>query len=493
MPAKLTAETFVQRSIARYGKERFDYSQVNYAGSKVNVRIKCTKCDITFSTRPASHLRADTRIGCCPSCLERHFKTTKAEAMRDKYAMTKDQFIEKAIARWKDRFEYSEVRYINSKVKVKIRCKKHQLWFEIAPSNHTIPPNGPGCRKCKIEIIKEKLTLSQSEYEEICNEVHYDDYSYGEYKGIHEQIQIYCNIHGWFSQNANDHRRGSKCQKCAFTERGEKIALSLEEFVSRAEAIHDFRYTYEKTTYIRSHIPITITCQTHGDFERIPALHLAGSGCHKCYKPPTKTTEEFIEAAKAIHGGKYSYDNTEYVGTKEPVLIHCPTHGKFLQVPSYHLSGNGCAACGHEEGGKDGLIHFMENEQWSSKPCKLYLVSVGEYQKIGIAKDIKKRARSGKKKYGLIKAWDLTRAEAWSVEQYFLHKTIDKKPKRLTEDFVFWPGRTELREFNYHELDELEKSMEQKVSEVRQKGWLDFATDHRIRPSSASRHFKYTD
>jgi hypothetical protein len=60
------------------------------------------------------------------------------------------------------------------------------------------------------------------------------------------------------------------------------------------------------------------------------------------------STEEFIKKAKQIHGDKYDYSKVKYTGCKKIITIICPIHGEFYQVPNYHLSGNGCPKCGHE-------------------------------------------------------------------------------------------------------------------------------------------------
>ncbi len=59
-----------------------------------------------------------------------------------------------------------------------------------------------------------------------------------------------------------------------------------------------------------------------------------------------KTTEEFIADARRVHGDKYNYSKVEYVTKRTKVIITCPIHGDFLQLPSNHLSGHGCPECG---------------------------------------------------------------------------------------------------------------------------------------------------
>ena len=61
-----------------------------------------------------------------------------------------------------------------------------------------------------------------------------------------------------------------------------------------------------------------------------------------------KTTSQFIAEAKAIHGDKYDYSNTKYLGATQKLQISCPTHGAFCQLPHAHTSGQGCPLCYHK-------------------------------------------------------------------------------------------------------------------------------------------------
>ncbi len=61
------------------------------------------------------------------------------------------------------------------------------------------------------------------------------------------------------------------------------------------------------------------------------------------------TTEEFICRAKEIHGDKYDYSKTIYIGLDVPVDIVCPQHGLFAQAPRGHLKGGNCPYCTKEK------------------------------------------------------------------------------------------------------------------------------------------------
>ncbi len=58
-----------------------------------------------------------------------------------------------------------------------------------------------------------------------------------------------------------------------------------------------------------------------------------------------KTTEQFIEDAKKIHGDKYNYSKVVYLGNKIKVKIICPIHDEFKQTPNDHLNKHGCPEC----------------------------------------------------------------------------------------------------------------------------------------------------
>jgi len=59
-----------------------------------------------------------------------------------------------------------------------------------------------------------------------------------------------------------------------------------------------------------------------------------------------KTTDEFIEMAKSIHGNRFDYSLVEYKNNHTKVKIICHEHGIFEQKPIHHLRGHGCHECG---------------------------------------------------------------------------------------------------------------------------------------------------
>ena len=57
------------------------------------------------------------------------------------------------------------------------------------------------------------------------------------------------------------------------------------------------------------------------------------------------TTDIFTAKSNKIHNKFYSYDKVNYINAKTKVIITCPAHGDFLQLPYKHISGNSCMEC----------------------------------------------------------------------------------------------------------------------------------------------------
>lgn len=53
----------------------------------------------------------------------------------------------------------------------------------------------------------------------------------------------------------------------------------------------------------------------------------------------------FIKKANDVHNNFYNYDRVNYINAKTKILIGCPIHGYFEQLPYNHLIGKGCKKC----------------------------------------------------------------------------------------------------------------------------------------------------
>ena len=121
--------------------------------------------------------------------------------------------------------------------------------------------------------------------------------------------------------------------------------LTLDEVLKRFKNVHGDKYDYSKVDYKHTDTKVCIICPTHGEFWQTPHMHLSGQGCSKCYGNERKTTKQYIDECKKIHGDFYNYDKVVYKNAYSIVTITCPIHGDFKQRARTHLYGHGCPEC----------------------------------------------------------------------------------------------------------------------------------------------------
>ena len=335
MPKSKTKEQFIIEAREKH-VDKYDYSKVVYINTDTKIIIICKEHG-DFPQTPYKHLKGQ---GCKLCGIVR---TT--EKQRD----TKDNFIEKAIIKHGDKYNYSKVQYINSNIKVIIICKEHGD-FPQQPNNHL---QGNGCPDCRLDIMGKWNKSNNNEFisKAIIEHGNRYDYSKVDYKGSNIEVIIICKEHGEFSQQPSVHLSGCGCNTCGYISRSEKQRCSTEEFISKAIIIHGDKYNYSKVQYINSNIKVIIICKEHGEFTQSPSNHLSGCGCNTCgnisrSEKQRCSTEEFISKAIIIHGDKYEYSKVDYINNNTQIIIICKEHSEFTQSPSDHLSGCGCNICG---------------------------------------------------------------------------------------------------------------------------------------------------
>jgi hypothetical protein len=195
----ISSNSFIEKSILIHDNF-YDYTLVEYVNNKTKVKIICKEHGI-FEQRPNNHLSGQR----CPKCSNNNIKSDK------------ENFIKRSIDKFGELYDYSLVKYINNKTKVKIICKEHGI-FEQRPDNHfkhKIP-----CKKCDSSnrIIDTNIII------EYMKNTHKDFYDYSKfiYKGRNIKSIIICPKHGEFKQTPNSHIFGSGCKKCSQSN-GEKL------------------------------------------------------------------------------------------------------------------------------------------------------------------------------------------------------------------------------------------------------------------------------
>lgn len=131
---KLSANEFIKRARTIHGK-KYDYSQVNYINTDTKVKIIC-KIHGGFLQNPSSHV--NQKQG-CPKCGNNCLNTV--------------DFIERTRKIHKERYDYTLTKFITSRTKVSMCCKKHGTFYQL-PHNHL---SGGGCPKCSCNISKPEV------------------------------------------------------------------------------------------------------------------------------------------------------------------------------------------------------------------------------------------------------------------------------------------------------------------------------------------------
>lgn len=322
---------FKAKAIVRHG-DKYVYPEFKMTNHRDKIEIVCKEHG-PFMQNLYAHLKGEG----CPLCAGRRIFTTET-------------FVDECKKKFGDKFDYSRTEYKGKREKVCILCEElitdenPEGIFWQYPIRHLDSNDGmlPKKKRGKSVSCKDPR-ITQSEFIDRLKGIFGDKYDYSKtvYRGSNQKCVVTCRKHGDFEALASNLLSKHGCPKCCKNHK-----LTLESFIEKATEKHNGKYTYEKVNFKNSNDKVTITCPIHGDFVQNVSHHLRGRGCQACARNKRLTTEEFVDAARKVHGDKYDYSNAEYVTHDTNVRINCPVHGEFMQTPSCHLRGQGCPFCG---------------------------------------------------------------------------------------------------------------------------------------------------
>ena len=304
---------------------KYDYSLMDYKFMKSKIKIQCRIHGI-FEQTPRAHFNGHQ----CPKCS----LVSSGQKRRRSIIKLIDQFNKKHGTK----YDYSLVESVPANQKIKINCKDHGV-FKQLPSSHL---NGSGCPTCAKNGVRNKFDIIK-EFENIHGKKY--DYSSMKYRRPKTQIDIICRFHGVFRQTPSNHLEGNGCPICS----GKKKSQN-EEIINLFNKVHENKFNYSKVDYKNKGSKVKIICKVHGVFEMIPRDHLNGKVCQICsrliqHEKRRKGIDEVLAGFRNKHGNKYDYSKVKYKNTNSKIIIICKEHGEFLQAPSMHLFGHGCAFC----------------------------------------------------------------------------------------------------------------------------------------------------
>ena len=303
MGKRLNKEEFIKRSKLIHG-DRYDYSKVNYINNSTKIILFDNVLKEYFTITPASILN-----GCGN-------KNNVKNILSQKFSMGKNTFIEKAMKKHGDRYDYSKVNYINNRTKVCIICPEHGE-FQQTPDKHL---RGQGCPKC----CRKNKKYTTDEFIEQAIKIHGKLYDYSETiygKNKKEKVKIICPKHGPFLITPESHLQGGGCKYCTVGE-----VFNTEDFINKAKNIHKNKYIYDKTIFTGAFNKVIITCPQHGDFLQTPHKHIQGHGCPECAKLFRKKETELYNILKSVFKENniiHSYYNPKILG-KQEIDIYFP-------------------------------------------------------------------------------------------------------------------------------------------------------------------------
>lgn len=258
----ISTQDFILRAKCAHG-DVFDYSNTVYKGYDKYIEFVCPVHGVVRET-PYAHLNG---IG-CPVCAE--------ESRHNKRRKSLDTFVEQARSKHGDKYDYSNVEYINVDTPVKIVCPEHGC-FEQTPYNHL---TSRGCPECSRAYVSRLFAKTTDEFIRDAREVHGSVYDYSEvnYVDINTPVTIVCHKHGQFLQKPAVHLLGCGCPQCA----SEAARLSRDEIIVKARARHGNVYEYGNLIQEHNRVFIEVFCKEHGRFVQRVDGHLAGKGCPVC-------------------------------------------------------------------------------------------------------------------------------------------------------------------------------------------------------------------
>lgn len=128
--------------------------------------------------------------------------------------------------------------------------------------------------------------------------------------------------------------------------------LTKQQFIIDAVNKYGNKFNYDLLPDIMGKTEkVIIICKEHGSFVQEYRKHIKSFfGCPMCaveaiHSNQCKSSVEFINQAIKTHGDYYDYSKVDYKKNNKPVIIICPIHGEFNQLPTNHLRSQYRMAC----------------------------------------------------------------------------------------------------------------------------------------------------
>ncbi len=187
---------------------KFEYDKVVFATQKEKIILTCKKHGDFICTAKQA-LKNKEPCAICKQEIKESSKKTKVKI--DYFEIQKQRFFNRSAKIHNNKYDYSKSVYKGPREKIEIICPIHGSFFQ-SPRDHVI---GKGCKKCASITTANKTKIGRDEFLRRARNTHGIQYEYGEYKGMHNKMEMFCPTHGLFLCTPHNHIVGCGCPNCA--------------------------------------------------------------------------------------------------------------------------------------------------------------------------------------------------------------------------------------------------------------------------------------
>jgi|LakMenEpi03Aug12_release.lakeMendotaPanAssembly.Ray.scaffolds.fasta_scaffold149298_2 hypothetical protein len=305
MPKKDTKISLQKKSDDLYNSDFIIIG--DYIESKIKIRIFHKKCNGEYEQIPNLHLSGR-------GCLLCNKKSRKV-----KLSHTKEKFIENAINKHKNEYDYTLVKYLNNKTPVSIIHLKCGEIFEQRPDSHL---SGQGCTNCNkdIKYTKDQLIDRIRKYDSDYELVSKYTSALKPVKLLHKKCNKISN------KLINSFFKGRKCKYCANI-----VKLSISEIENRMKIVHGDDYEIVNYDYYKNvDSKILFRHKICGkEFSQSIHNNLSGHGCNQCVVTSRGEIriQKYLQENNIIFQSNYRYSDCRY---KYPLPFD-------LYLPEYNI------------------------------------------------------------------------------------------------------------------------------------------------------------
>lgn len=341
-------------------RDEFTYPDLNldkrYKKSDL-IEIKCKKHGI-FKRNINNHL-----LGLiCPNC--------QKERLGKIRTLTTEQFLKNVFKRhpeYKKKYDYSEAKYTGRTGKLKLRCKKHNIKFDVMAINHYSKEKHESCPECLKDKKKKNASLRKKETPKSLFEkwkkgdkdfhnnyvkfnideknefmkmklsyIHNNKYDYSELKFNNfakDHVIIKCKKHGRIRTSLQSHSNGRGCRKCAIEKtaiiKRKKARKSLKEKNIPSISI---KTNFKKYTPFELFKDKNLNNKEKGTISKMQFNQKQKNEFYK-YKIRYKRKDQLI------------LDKFNFSHNKDMAIFGCKKHGYFESSVLNIIRGRGCPEC----------------------------------------------------------------------------------------------------------------------------------------------------